>query len=42
MTFLFGGFVPADDPIVKSIAVAPTAGGLADALWPQPPTNREA
>jgi RND superfamily putative drug exporter len=32
MTAVFAGFIPADDPIVKSIAFALTAGVLIDAF----------
>ncbi len=42
MTSLFAGFIPPGDPIVKSIALALTAGVLADIFRPQLPTNRKA
>jgi hypothetical protein len=42
MTSRFAGFIPAGDPIVKPIALALTAGVLADTSRPQLPTDRKA
>jgi len=42
MTSLFAVFISPGDSIVKSIALALTAGALADIFRPQLPTDRKA